>query len=115
DLTNREDLKSRCIFIELSPILSNQRMPESIIDDQFKKDLPLIMGGIFNALAITLKNLKDCKIDHNVRMADFMLLGHAASEALGISKEDFTNAYIENIRDATRDSFDLDPICKAIS
>jgi hypothetical protein len=114
EIAYRGDLRSRSLFIDLPEIRPEKRMTENEIWSEFNKEYALILGGIFNALVIALQNLQSCRIKENVRMADFMLLGHAASQSLGISEEKFNQAYLENIKESNLENLDSDPLYNAI-
>ena len=86
-------------MVELDRIESHNRKSEKEINDKFERDLPIILGGIFDVLVKAMKkrseiNLTDLALP---RMADFALWGCAISEALGFTKEEFLSAYKENI------------------
>ncbi len=96
-VSTKPDLLDRSIMIELERIPESNRKEESELIKDFKEDLPKILGGIFDVLSKTLKIKRDIKLDNLPRMADFALWGSAISEALGYSKEEFIEAYKENI------------------
>jgi len=96
-VTTKPDLLDRSILIELERISSSDRKQESELMDEFQKDLPKILGGIFDALSKTLEIKENIKLEDIPRMADFAIWGSAISLALGHDKDDFMNAYNENI------------------
>ncbi|MCX6713648.1 MAG: hypothetical protein NTV48_00895, partial [Candidatus Vogelbacteria bacterium] len=65
--------------------------------DNFEKDLPLILGGIFNALSQTLQIRPSIKLTESPRMADFTLWGSAIAKAVGTTQEEFLRAYQTNL------------------
>ena len=98
-VSTRADLLERSLLVELDRIESHNRKSEKEINDKFERDLPIILGGIFDVLVKAMKkrseiNLTDLALP---RMADFALWGCAISEALGFTKEEFLSAYKENI------------------
>ncbi len=102
-VTTRADLLERSILIELERIESRDRKSEIEINENFERDLPTILGGIFDTLvkAIQIKSTINAKDLALPRMADFALWGCAISEALGFKKEDFLSAYQRNIEQQT--------------
>jgi hypothetical protein len=96
-VTIRPDLLERSLLIELERIDSKERKHEKEIYENFAKDLPSILGGVFDVLVNALKIKPQIKISSLPRMADWALWGCAISEALGYSKEEFLSAYENNI------------------
>ncbi|MBH46577.1 MAG: hypothetical protein CME71_00240 [Halobacteriovorax sp.] len=114
DLATRGDLISRSLLIT-PPVISNEdRITEKEFWSAFEEDRARILGGVFNALVIALRNLPTISLDEKPRMADFAQFSCAASEALGISQQSFINAYRSNINETNRNSIDLDPVALAI-
>jgi hypothetical protein len=96
-VTIRPDLLERSLLIELERIDSKNRKNEKELYENFAKDLPVILGGVFDVLVKTLKIKPEIKISSLPRMADWALWGCAISEALGYTKEEFLDAYENNI------------------
>lgn len=96
-VTIRPDLLERSLLIELERIDSANRKHEKEIYDSFKKDLPFILGGIFDTLVKTLEIKSKIRVSSLPRMADWTLWGCAIAEALGYKKEEFLDAYERNI------------------
>jgi hypothetical protein len=100
-VATRPDLLDRSILLELEMIDESKRKQERELMDSFEKDLPLILGGVFDVIADTIKIKPTIKLLTSPRMADFALWGSAIAEALGYTKEDFLNAYQNNINKQT--------------
>ena len=103
---NRDDLYERCLIIVLDKIYGSKKqvIPESELWSCFNRDLPIIMGGVFNALSDILRESKSFKSPTNLtRMADFHRLGLIVEKALGWPKGSFESAYFENISIAQDD------------
>lgn len=96
-VATRPDLLERSLLIELQRIDPIKRRSERELQEKFAKDLPVILGGIFDALVKTLRIRPTLEIDSLPRMADWSLWGCAIAEALGYSKEEFLSAYRKNI------------------
>lgn len=96
-VTLRPDLLERSLLLELERIEDAKRRNEQEMYDEFNKDLPCILGGIFDVLVRTIKIRPEIKLASSPRMADFAIWGSAIAEALGHTKEEFLTAYQNNI------------------
>ena len=96
-VATRPDLLDRSIILELERIDESNRKQEKEIEDRLEKDLPLILGGVFDVLVKTLRIKPTIKLSAFPRMADFASWGSAVAEALGYTKEEFRDAYQNNI------------------
>lgn len=114
DIATRGDLIDRSIVISSPLINSRQRVSETELWENFHRDLPKIMGGIFNALSIALRNLPSITLEEKPRMAEYALFGCAAAETMGITQERFMQAYNRNLAMANRNSLELNPVASAL-
>lgn len=96
-VTTRPDLLERSLLLELERIEPTERKTEKELYENFKKDMPSILGGIFDTLVKAIRIYPTIKLDSHHRMADWALWGCAIAEALGYTKEEFLNAYQNNI------------------
>lgn len=96
DIVNRHDLADRSLFITLKPIPDSRRIPEKQLDAEFKKALPKIVGGLFTAVSMALKNISNVSLAELPRMADFALWVQAAEPSLPWPARGFMDAYNEN-------------------
>jgi len=96
-VTTRPDLLERSLLLELERINPSERKTEKALYGNFEKDLPFILGGIFDTLVKALDIFPMIELTEHHRMADWALWGCAIAEALGYSKEEFLNAYQNNI------------------
>jgi primase-polymerase (primpol)-like protein len=96
NVVTRPDLLERSLLIELIRVEDKNRKNEADLYESFDKDLPFILGGIFDALVVALRKRPDITIENPPRMADFAFWGCAIAEALGYTKEQFLNAYKDN-------------------
>jgi hypothetical protein len=110
EISHRGDLISRMVQIRLPSISPIKRKSEDEFWKDFYESKPLIMGAIFDALSIGLKNLPTTTLNNRPRMADFAIFASATSEALNITPDDFMNAYSNNIDESNTYSLDFDPI-----
>lgn len=93
NVANRPDLLDRAILVELCRIDESKRKELSAIMSEFEKDLPSILGGIFDTLAEAIKIYPTVKLDNLPRMADFARWGYAIGEALGGLGDEFLAEY----------------------
>lgn len=93
----KPDLLDRGVLIELERIPKNKRKADKTFFEEFEKDRPIILGGIFNILSKAMKIKKKLKFTELPRMADFAEWGEAISQALGYKKKVFLVAYFSNI------------------
>ena len=96
-ITTRPDLLERSLLLELERIDPSDRKTEKELYQNFTKDLPSILGGIFDVLVKAIQIQPTIKLDSHHRMADWSLWGCAIAEALGYLKEEFLDAYEHNI------------------
>jgi hypothetical protein len=114
EISDRGDLLSRMVQIRLPVISPELRKTENEFWDKFEADKPKIMGAVFDALSIGLRNLPKIKLHSKPRMADFALFACATAEALETTPDQFMNAYIGNIHQSNSDSLELDPVVLAL-
>lgn len=100
-VATRPDLLERGLLLELERIEEADRKPERELCESFEKDLPLILGGVFDVLVKTLQIKPTLEVDSLPRMADWSFWGCAIAEALGYTKEEFLSAYRSNITHQT--------------
>lgn len=98
NVATRSDLLDRAILIELSRIEDKDRRELSEVQDNFKDDLPCILGGIFDVLSKAMTIYPTIKLEKLSRLADFTRWGYAISEALGGKGQTFIDEYNSNIK-----------------
>lgn len=96
NIANRPDLLDRAILIELCRIDESNRRELSELMADFEKDLPCILGGIFDTLSKAINLYPTVKLDTLPRMADFARWGYAVGEALGGLGNEFLEQYNAN-------------------
>jgi hypothetical protein len=85
ELRLNQDLRSRSIFFEFSPLLAKDCKTEDQYWKEYEADAPKILGGVLNALSCALKNWEAAKQEdvELPRLADHTVWVTAAEEALG--------------------------------
>jgi len=108
------DLIDRSIIIEFKRISKEERKTGEAVKEAFLKDLPSILGGIFDVLAKTREIRKTLTIDAFPRMADFALHASVIAEALGYGTDAFIKAYENNISKQNEEILEDDPVANTI-
>ena len=99
NVAHRSDLMDRAIMIELSRIDEESRKEITEIRYEFEKDLPYILGGIFDVLSKAMSIYPTLCLERLPRMADFARWGYAVAEALGGLGQAFLDEYQKNQSD----------------
>jgi len=108
------DLLDRSILFRVERIPENKREEEKKIFENFKKEIPLILGGCFDVLTAALKIYSEINLQKLPRMADFAMWGYAIAEALGIEGDRFLEIYNKNIRRQHEEAIEGNPIALAV-
>lgn len=102
--SDRPDLLDRLVVFEAPYVPEQNRRSDTELDFEFDFDAPYILRGILDTLVKALSIYPSIELKQLPRMADFTLWGCAMSEALGIEKAYFLNAYKTNILNAKGDA-----------
>lgn len=101
-ISYRSDLLSRTIFFHTKPLSHNTRKEDKEIRDEFFKDLPDIITGLFEVLVNGLnlaearENQKKDSEKFYYRITSFQKYGKFFAEAMGYSQEEFISALKKN-------------------
>ncbi|WP_199615047.1 hypothetical protein [Paenibacillus alkalitolerans] len=112
-IAKRGDLASRSIVLELPKIDKDKRKTEEEIFSEFYQDLPHILGAIMDGISCAFRN-RDQKPIIEGRLADFEAWVQAGIEGLGLSKEEFIEAYRANMKQVTLSNANENPVVQAI-
>lgn len=96
-IARKADLLDRTIPLELNSTTVHERKTEEEIWEEFDPLLPVILGGIFDAVAGAMRLRSSIKLAEKPRMADFAVWGCAIAEAAGFGQEVFIRAYNSSI------------------
>ena len=110
----KPDLLDRAILFGLQPIAKADRQPEKALWREFERARPQLFGAVLDTLARSLEILPKVHLAELHRMADFMLIGSAISQALGHSEADFLAAYEENFTERNDEILTTNPTAAAI-
>lgn len=114
NFANRGDLVDRCVKISLQRISTQQREQLSDLRLKFQKDLPIILGAVFDLVKRTLPLVGTIKIGAAPRLADFYCLGGAISKALWGSEQVFFEAFAQNEETKFAEMIEDDPLSSAV-
>lgn len=90
------DLIDRSCLITLNRFKKSEIKTESNIMTSFQKDLPSLLGAIFNTITIVLADRKKVKAREKIRLADFHEKAIKIGRALGIEEERITDILFRN-------------------
>ncbi len=110
----KPDLLDRSILIHLDRISEDKRKPSQLFWAEFERDLPYILGVIFDVLVKALALYPTVKLDKLPRMADFARWGYAIAEAAGFSGETFIQAYYANIVTQHDEAIEANPAAQVL-
>lgn len=114
DFVNRPDLLSRSLVIHLEPIQDGWRQTEEKLLADYERVKPAILGGLFDALSVALKNLSSVYIPKKPRMADYAEWVTAAEAGLGLKSGAFMKAYSRNQCEAIATNLENSPLVTAL-
>ena len=92
----KDDLAQRMLLLKLQSISSSDRKTDSEIRAQFKADLPLILGSIFETLKKAMVEIQKPVPKDKARLADAYVEMWAIAKALDIPEEKFFQIYEDN-------------------
>lgn len=113
DISKRQDLVSRTVFIETPKLDPSKKKTESDIWKKFKKDFPYILGSIVNAVSTGLENEGNDKTAYT-RMQDFGRFVADSSPALEWEDGYWQEIYPKNQDKGINQSIDSDPFASAL-
>jgi hypothetical protein len=106
ELATRGDLLDRAIVIYLPSIPEAHRRPEAALWRDFEAQHPKILGALLDAVSRALRDRDTVELEGLPRMADFVIWVAAASDKLGMTPDDFLEAYKGNRSDANELALD---------
>lgn len=97
EVVTRSDLLERSIVLYLPPIDDAHRKTEAELWKDFERQRPYLVGALFDATVLALRNVSSNQIAKLPRMADFAKWGNAAELAFDCSPGEFLKTYEQNI------------------
>jgi len=113
-VVEKADLLDRSILLGLERITKSERRQEQEFWKKFNEIKPQLLGAIFNAVSQAMKIYPSISLSSYPRMADFTRWGCAITQALGLSNDDFLNAYYSNIDAQSEAAIDASPVGMAL-
>jgi putative DNA primase/helicase len=115
EVVTKSDLLDRSILIYLPQIDRKKRKLDRVIDRDFAKAQPRILGALLDAVSKGLKRLKDgVTLDELPRMADFAEWATACESGLGLTEGQFLKAYKSNQEKANGLAIETSPVAQEI-
>lgn len=110
----QSDFADRCLVLELPAMAAKIRKSEGAMLEGFEADLPLILGGVYELIAKTLKELPYVNALAPSRMVDFCRWLAAMELALGFDVGALQLPYADSLRDAQLESLLDNPLAVTI-
>jgi hypothetical protein len=88
----RPDLLDRALALRVVPIAPGKRAYEGDFWKAFQVAEPQILGAIYEAISVALRNVDTATIANPPRLADFAKWAVAALPGFGIASADFLKA-----------------------
>ncbi len=114
EASNRPDFNDRAIVFHLKRIPFDKRKSEAVLKENFEKNYPKIIGGIYDLLSKVLLELPSIRNERLPRMTEYARFGMALEKVLNLSEGFFLELYASNIKDKIETNFWNDEICNAI-
>jgi len=113
-VATKPDLLDRCILLEFERLDPDSRKEERQLYEDFERDKPRILGGIFNTLAEAIRVFPDMELKNLPRLADFARWGSAIANALGVPPDEFMDAYYRSINDQNKEVLESHPVATTL-
>jgi len=118
-VVTRPDLLDRYIILSLEQIPEDKRRPEKEFWSEFNSVSGLILGGLYDVLASTIRERSSTKVSGLPRMADAVLWATAAELSLGWESGAFHRAYAGNREGANSTALEssllYEPLCEFLT
>lgn len=113
EVSSRPDFLERAITIRLKIIVGGHKS-ENELNEEFKKQLPYLLGGFLLLLARVVEILPQITRTGLPRMTEYARVGIALEKVLNLPEGTFLSAYEANLGEKSQDSFWNDEVCVAI-
>src|SRR5262249_21247611 len=115
EVVTKSDLLDRSILIYLPQIDRKKRKLERVIDRDFAKAQPRILGALLDATSKGLRRLNEgATLVEMRRLTDFAEWVTACEPALGLGEGQFLEAYRNNQEKANGLAIEASPVAQAI-
>jgi hypothetical protein len=93
DVATRGDLLDRALVVTLPAIRPRDRVTEAALWARFEEARPQLLAGLCTAMCDALAHIPSVQLENAPRMADFAVLGEAATRSLGLRGGEFERLY----------------------
>lgn len=114
EVISRSDLADRAMLVTLSTIPDSERMSKEAWEAQLEAARPRILGALFDALSIGLRELPNVRLGNLPRMADFVLFVTACEGAFDWPEGAVYAAFKRNVSDAVEGVLEGDAVAVAL-
>jgi putative DNA primase/helicase len=114
DFVERPDLDERSIHIPLESIDPNERRLDSELRERFEEMRPRLLGAIFDAVSVALRESGNVKLDGLPRLAEMTHFVTAAESALQMEPGEFVRVMQEQGVERSESRAGLEPVAIAI-
>lgn len=111
---NREDLLSRSIPLELQKIPQELQRTEASLRKDFARDLPKILGALFDAVSAAIGNVGKTKVTSDCRLADAAVFATAAEPQLGLADGAIVSSWLRLQQGAHEEMGTADPVASVL-
>ena len=115
DLATRSDLLDRSIILNLEQIPETRRRTEADYWFEFDRVRPQILGALYDAVSLAIRNLPRVQLERLPRMADFAKWAVAAEPAMGVPAGAFSERYAGNQSSINEIALEATPIASAVA
>ncbi|HST24144.1 MAG TPA: hypothetical protein VLR90_23785 [Blastocatellia bacterium] len=112
EVISRGDMLERTVILNLPGIHKKKRRAEEEFWADFEQAKPGILGALYDAISVVLRERPSVVLEELPRMADFARIGVAAETALGYEPGSFMRAYGENKQQANDLVLESEPVAE---
>ena len=110
----RPDLLERVIYVRLDRVAPEDRKEERVLKEHFTRDAPYILGGLYDALVHSLRNVKKGINPTGLRMADAAVRIAAAESAFDVPEGTLIRIIAEGQKQLVIERASTDAITEAL-
>lgn len=115
NIARRNDLASRSLALYFHRVADGNRLTEAEVDYGVERILPGVLGAVFDAVAMALKNFHATDLgDLNYRISDWVKWSLASLPALPWGRDDYLRAMAENERVLTESVLNTDLVAQYV-
>ncbi len=114
NIAQRSDLISRSLIINLTALKDGQRLTKSEVNEKFNALRPKLLGILFDALSVILKDLPETSVTTNHRMIDAIKWATPAEQLLGFAIGAVQGVCERNYLDTIATSLNDDLVCSIL-